>query len=83
MIPWLATAVGCVAIWPVIVPKRPSHREVVLLTLPVGNRLNLYTEAQEAEDVVIDRFDLVASASCTMTRVINILSTMRDSCMYH
>ena len=62
---------GCVATWPVTVPKQPSHREVVLLALPVVNRLNLCTEAQEAEDVVVDRFDSVASASCTTTRVIN------------
>ena len=32
---WHVTDVGCVAIWPVTVPKKCSHREVELPTLPV------------------------------------------------
>ena len=82
-IPWLATVVGCVAISPVTVPKRPSHKEVVLLALPIGNRLNLCIEAQEAEDVVVDKSDSVASAFCMMTGVTNTPSMMQDSCMCH
>ena len=83
MIPWLAIAMGCVAIWPVTVPKQSSHKEVALLALPVENLLNPCTEAQEIEDVAVDRFDSVASAFCTTTRVTNTPSTMQDSCMCH
>ena len=34
MIPLRATAVGCVAIWPVTVPNLLSHREAALPALP-------------------------------------------------
>jgi len=34
LIHWLATAVGCVAIWPVTVPKRCRHRGVSIWDLP-------------------------------------------------
>ena len=71
------------AIWPVTVPKRPSHREVALLALPVENRLNPCTKAQEVEDVVVDRSDSVASAFCMMMRITNTPLMMQDSCMCH
>ena len=52
---------GCVATWPVTVPKQPSRREVVLLALLEEDRLNPCKEAQECEDMEVDRFDSVAS----------------------
>ena len=44
---------GCMAIWPVTVPKRLSHREVAMLVLPVEDYLNPCKKAQEEEDVVV------------------------------
>ena len=83
MILWHATAVGCVAIWPVTVPKIRSHREVAFLALSEENLLNLCNEAHVVEVEEIDRSGSVASVSCTMTRVTNTPSTMQGSCMCH
>ena len=81
MIPLRATAAGCVATWPAIVPNLLSHREVAWLALPEESLLNPCKEAQEVEAEEVDRSGLVASASCTMTRVTNTPLTMQDSCM--
>ena len=81
MILWHATAVGCVAIWPVTVPKIRSHREVAFLALSEVKLLNPCNEAHEVEVEEIDRFGSVVSASCTTTREINTPLTMQDSCM--
>ena len=59
MILWLAIVVGCVAIWPVTVPKICSHREVAILALPVESFLNPCKEAQKDVDVGDDRSDSV------------------------
>ena len=83
MIPLRATAVGCVAIWPATVPNLLSHREVAWLALPEESLLNPCTKAQEVEAEEVDRFDSVASASCTTMRVINTLATMQDNYMCH
>ena len=51
---WHVTGAGCVAIWPVTVPKNLySHREVAMLALPEEHLANLGRKAQEAEDVVV------------------------------
>ena len=80
---WHAIAMGCVAIWPVTVPKQCSHREVELPTLPVEDLLNPCSEAHVAEEEAIDRFDSVASVFCMTTRVTNTPLMMQDSCMCH
>ena len=43
---------GCVAIWPVTVPKRSSHKGVAMLCPPVEISPNLGKKA--LEDVVVD-----------------------------
>ena len=47
----LVTVVGCVAIWPVTVPKRSSHKGVAVLCPPVGISPNLGKKALEDVDV--------------------------------
>ena len=42
---------GCVAIWPVTVLKRSSHREVEMLSFSEENFLNPGKKAQNLEDV--------------------------------
>ena len=74
---------GCVATWPVTVPKQCSHREVELPTLPVEDLLNPCSEAHVAEVKVIDRFDSVASVFCMTMRVTNTPLMMQDNCMCH
>ena len=74
---------GCVAIWPVTVPKQCSRREVELPTLPVEDLLNPCSEAHVAEVEGIDRFDSVASVFCMTMRVTNTPLMMQDNCMCH
>ena len=74
---------GCVAIWPVTVPKTKfSRRGVEMLSLPMGERLNPANQGQEIVDVV-DRSGLVVSASCITMREIHTPLMMQDNCMYH
>ena len=75
------TGVGCVAIWPVTVPKPVicSLREAAMLALPVVNSLNPGKKAQKEEDVD-GQFDSEASTSC-MTRLgMNSQWTMQVNC---
>ena len=75
------TGVGCVAIWPVTVPRPVicSLREVAMLALPVVNSLNPGKKAQKEEDVD-GQFDSEASMSC-MTRLgMNSQWTMQVNC---
>ena len=63
---WLVSGVGCVAIWPMTVPKnRLSRREVAMLALPKGIILDLGEGAQEIAVMAV-KFDLGASAFYTM-----------------
>ena len=79
MILLLATAVGCVAIWPVTVPNLLSHREVALPALPEENLHNPCIEAQEVE-AEVGLFDSGASMSC-MTRLgMSTQWTMQVNC---
>ena len=57
----LATGAGCVAIWPVTIPKPDmhSHREVAMLALPVEDFLNLHKKVQEDADVKVALYDSV------------------------
>ena len=48
----LVTIVGCVAIWPVTVPKRSNHKGVAMLCPPVEISLNPGKKA--LVDVVVD-----------------------------
>ena len=75
------TGAGCVAIWPVTIPKPVirSLREVAMLALPVENSLNPGKKAQKEEDVA-GQFDSEASTSY-MTRLgMNSQWTMQVSC---
>ena len=79
MIPLHATAVGCVAIWPVTVPNLLSHREVALPALLEENLHNPCTEAQEVE-AEVGLFDSGASMSCMMRLGMNTQWTMWVNC---
>ena len=71
---------GCVAIWPVTVPKNwHQHREAAMLALPEGHLHHPGRKAQEAEDVVA-RFGLGASMYYTMRTGMLFPWTMQDSC---
>ena len=72
---------GCVAIWLVIVPKRPSRREVAMLALTVESFLNPGKKAQGLVEEVV-RCDLGASTCCMMRTGILIPWTMQVSCTY-
>ena len=57
----LVTGAGCVAIWPVTVPKlgMHSHKEVAMLALLVENSLNPGKKAQEDVDVEVALYNSV------------------------
>ena len=57
LIPWLATDVGCVAIWPVIVTKLVGRQRVVATLAPLEEvRRDLGNQAQDEEEVEEGRF---------------------------
>ena len=59
LIPWLATGVGCVAIWPVIVLAFVVRRRVVAALAPLEEvRQNLGNQAQDGEEDEEGRFGL-------------------------
>ena len=83
MIPLLVIGVGCVAIWPVTVPKlEHRHREVAMLALPKEISPNLGKNAH-VDVVVVDQFGSVAGTSCTMRLAMSILLIMLASCTCH
>ena len=69
---------GCMTIWPVTVPKRPSRREAAMLALPMENSHNPGKKAQNLE-VVVDKSDSEDLVSYTTMRVINIPSMMQGN----
>ena len=81
MIPLLATAVGCMAIWPATVPNPVMHsrREVALLALPKRDFLNPGIKTQEVEEEV-ERFVSGASISYMMRPEMNTRWTMQVNC---
>ena len=81
MIHLLVIAVGCVAIWPVTVPKMYSLRGILLLFPPEVNSLNPGSKAQEdvAENA---QSDLVGLTYCMMETVTSILWMMLVSCTF-
>ena len=59
LIPWFATGVGCMAIWPVIVPTLVFCRRVVAALAPLEEVCpDLGSQAQDEEEVVEGRFIL-------------------------
>ena len=63
LIPWLATSAGCMAIWPVTVPKLEQRsKEVAMQALPKGNSVNPGKKAQKDVEEV-GQFDSGASMS--------------------
>ena len=75
------TGAGCVAIWPVTVPRPVicSLREVAMLALPVVSSLNLGKKAQEEEEEV-GQFGSEASTSCMTRLEMNFQWTMQVNC---
>ena len=75
------TGAGCVAIWPVTVPKPVicSLREVAVLALPVEDSLNPGKKALKIEDAV-GQFGSEASMSCMTRLEMNFQWTMQVSC---
>ena len=66
LIPWLATSVGRMAIWPATVPKlEQRRREVAMQALPRGNSLNPGKKAQKDVEEV-GQFGSGASMSYMM-----------------
>ena len=74
---------GCVAIWPVTVPRMRRHREVAFLALSEVNLLNLCKEAQEDEDEEVVQYASVGSILCMMKRATSILLMMLANSLCH
>ena len=85
MIHWLVTGAGCVAIWPVTVPKpvMHSHREVAMLALPMEDSLNLGKKAHNVDEAVDGKSGSVPLMYCMMGTGMNIPWTMQVSCTSH
>ena len=80
MILWLVTSAGCMAIWPVTVPKpEQRRREVAMQALPRKNFLNPGTKAQEVE-AEVGLFDSGASTFYTTRPGMNTRWTMQANC---
>ena len=83
MILLLVIGVGCVAIWPVTVPKlEQRHMGVEMLSLPNVNSLNRGKKAQEVEvEAEVGLLDSGASTSYTTRPGMSIRWTMQVNCM--
>ena len=81
----LATGAGCVAIWPVTVPKpvMHSHREVAILALPVEDSHNPGKEAHKEDVAVVGKSGSVPLMCCMMGTGMNIPWTMQVNCTSH
>ena len=80
MILWLVIGVGCVAIWPMTVPKpEQRRREVAMQALPRKKFLNLGTKAQEVE-AEVGLFDSGASTFYIMRPGMSTRWTMQVNC---
>ena len=53
LIHWRVFAAGCVAIWPVTVPRQHRHREVSMLGLPEEHFPDPGNQAQRIEEEVV------------------------------
>ena len=78
---WRAIAVGCVAIWPVTVPKQHSHKGVAMLCPPVGDSRNLVRKGQGLV-VVGGRLGLVLWGLYTMKRDMSIPLMIMVNCTF-
>ena len=77
---WHVIGAGCVAIWPVTVPKPGASREeVAKIALPEEHLPNPGKKAQE-DEVEVARCDLGPSMCCTMRTGIHIPWMMQVSC---
>ena len=76
---------GCVAIWPVTVPKMDmhSHREVAMLALPEEDSHNPGKKAHSVDEAVEGKSGLVPLMCCMMGTGMNIPWTMQVSCTSH
>ena len=75
---------GCVAIWPMIVPlPHHNHRHwvVVALVLSMEDCSNPGRQAPNVEKDVVDKSNLEPSTYYTMRMGINIPWMMQDNCM--
>ena len=82
MIHSLATAVGCVAIWPVTVPRTHSHRGILVLFPLEADSLNPGNKAQE-DAVENAQSDLVESMYCMMRTATSIQWMTLINCTFH
>ena len=80
LIHWRVIGAGCMAIWPVTIPKlEQCHKEVAMQALPKENSLNPGKKAQKNVEEV-GQFDSGASMSY-MTRLgMNTQWTMQHNC---
>ena len=84
LILWLATGAGCVAIWPVTVPKlEQRRREVAMLALPVEHSSNPGTKAHSVVEEEVGKSGSLASMFCMMMRVTPTPLMKQDNCMCH
>ena len=84
LILWLATGAGCVAIWPVTVPKlEQRRREVAMLALPVGLSPNPGIKTHNVSEEEVGKSGSLASMFCMMMRVTPTLLMNQDNCMCH
>ena len=78
---WHVTGAGCVAIWPVTVPKPEASREEAAKIAPPKEHLsNPGKEAHKEEEVEVARCDLGPSMCCMMRTGIHIPWMMQVSC---
>ena len=69
LIPWLATGVGCMAIWPVTIPLLVARQQVVAMLAPlVEYRQNSGVQVQVGREVVDGTFDLVGLMFCMIPK---------------
>ena len=80
---WRVIDAGCVAIWPVTVPKMRRHREAAFLALSAVNLLNPCKKAQEDEDVEVALYASVASMWFMTKRATSILLMMLANSTCH
>jgi len=79
LIHWRAIAAGCVAIWPVTVPRQHSRREVSMIDLPEEHFPNPGSKAQGIEEEVVGSASGV-SMCCMMKMGIHIPWMMQVNC---
>ena len=77
---WHVIGAGCMAIWPVTVPKLGSSREEVAKIALLEEHLPDPGKKAQEDEVEVVRCDLGPSMCCTMRTGIHIPSMMQISC---